>query len=109
MHFIELYSFASPSKLQYEEDVIKYAFKCISGGQASFNFNQFMIARANNPELFAWLEQPGKYFKDFQQESGMKQQKIDFSALENFYQFTMEIFDDLIKDVSAVLGIEVEE
>ena len=64
-HFIELYSEALQTKLNYDEAVIRQAFDQISKGEEEFNFEDFEDAKAKNPQLFDWIEQPGKYMQEF--------------------------------------------
>ena len=56
-YFIELYSEALQTKLQYDEEIVRHAFDEIAKKKKDhFDFPQFEAAKAANPELFEWLE-----------------------------------------------------
>ena len=46
---MKLYGEALQTKLQYDEEIVRFTFNKISDGKESFNFQDFEAAKENNP------------------------------------------------------------
>ena len=101
---MKLYGEALQTKMQYDEKLVRYAFDRISGGKEEFDFVDFSQAKDNNPEVFEWLEQPGKYVQEFGLENN-QELKVEFCLVENFYSNVIDQLDSLKSDLEKLLGI----
>lgn len=92
--FIELYVEALETGIQFDEELIKYAFTSIASDKEFFDFPTFQKAKSQKPELFEWLEQPGAFMKEFVSENHINA-KIDIKVLEEYHSNAIEALDEL--------------
>ena len=90
-------------KIQFENvnTTTQIAFKLISKGQPAFDFAMFEQARKENPEIFDFLDEPGKLFKS----TALNPQKIDFSVLQDYHNEVCEELEKLKIDVTGTFEV----
>ena len=103
-NFLKLYGEALQTKLYFDEQLVKITFEKIAGNKDNFDFEDFKKAKANNPEVFEWLEQPGKYVQEFGLENN-HEQKVEFYLVESFYLKVQEQLDGMKSDLEKLIGI----
>ncbi|CDW73973.1 phosphatidylinositol-4-phosphate 5-kinase family protein [Stylonychia lemnae] len=103
--FIELYGEALQTRLQYEEELVQFAFKEIAGDKQFFDFPAFEKAKSNNPQLLEWLEQPG-YFMQENVKEALNNHKIDIKVLEDYHNEVMGAFDQIEQLLEDQFGLQ---
>jgi len=76
------------------------AFKVISQGKESFDYEMFDQARREKPYLLEWIDQPEKMM----QREDKKPAVVDFKVFQNYHREVLKTIASLEDDLSQQLG-----